>query len=68
MLKLKDFEVFWDNGKWVAIAEDGTGTRRNYAPEGCKTSREAWEAAREEVAFRKKEIIRYRESLRNKEN
>ena len=46
----KKAEIFWDNGNYVAIAEDETGTRRNYAPTNCKTKidaeiaiREAWD-------------------------
>lgn len=37
----KQAEIFWDNGHYVAIADDGTGTRRNYAPYNCKTKNEA---------------------------
>jgi len=45
----KQTEVFWDNGKFVAIADDGTGTRRNYAPYNCKTKNEAEIALRQAV-------------------
>lgn len=42
----KDYEVFWDNGKWVAI-RNGT-IRRNIAPYNCQTKTEAIQAARED--------------------
>ena len=40
-------EIFWDNGKYVAAADDGSGTRRDYAPYNCKTKIEAEIAVRQ---------------------
>ena len=39
--------IFWENGGYVAIANDGQGTRRNYAPYNCKTKIEAEIAMRQ---------------------
>ena len=42
--EIAGYEIFWDNGQWVAI-RDGE-TRRNIAPHNCQTRREAELAAR----------------------
>ena len=43
-----DYEVLWDNGKWVAVRTGRDGVRRNIAPYNCQTRREAVAAARED--------------------
>ena len=45
---MRDYDVFWDNGKYVAVREGPDGVRRNIAPYNCQTKRAAIEAARED--------------------
>jgi hypothetical protein len=45
---LKDYNIFWDNGHYVAVRTGLDGVRRNIAPIGCKTKREAIDAAKED--------------------
>ncbi len=44
---IKDAEIFWDNGKFVAVVTDVAGTRRNIAPYNCQTKQDARQAVRE---------------------
>ena len=43
---LRQYDIFWDNGKYVAVREIEGDCRRNIAPENCRTKRQALEAAR----------------------
>jgi len=43
-----DYEIFWDNGAYVAVRTGPDGVRRNMAPQNCATRHEAVEAARED--------------------
>ena len=45
---LTDYDVYWDNGHYVAVRTGPDGVRRNIAPYKCRTKREAWAAARED--------------------
>ncbi|MBU1173316.1 MAG: hypothetical protein KKD44_27430 [Proteobacteria bacterium] len=45
---LKNYEIFWDNGKWVAVRTGPDGVRRNIAPYNCRSKKEAVGAARED--------------------
>lgn len=45
---LKHYEIFWDNGKYVAVRTDPDGSRRNIAPTNCRTKMAALQAARED--------------------
>lgn len=46
---MRDFLIFWDNGKFVAVATGPDGVRRNFAPYNCQTKTEATQAARETI-------------------
>jgi hypothetical protein len=50
-LKLSDYQVFWDNGKYVAIRTGHDGVRRNIAPYNCQSKKAAIEAARDDRNF-----------------
>ena len=43
---MRDFEIFWDNGQWAAVATGPDGVRRNHAPYNCKTKTAARAATR----------------------
>lgn len=45
--KPRAVEVFWDNGKYVAIVVDDRGVRRNVAPYNAQTKRDAILGARD---------------------
>ncbi len=45
---LKDYEIFWDNGKYVAVRTGPDGVRRNIAPYNCQLKKDALEAIRED--------------------
>ena len=49
IITLRDFEIFWDNGKYVAVTSGPDGVRRNFAPENCKTKKQAIAAAQLEI-------------------
>lgn len=51
-------DVFWDNGKWVAIVTDDKGIRRNVATYNCNTKRQAILDARAHLGY---EIDQYRD-------
>ena len=53
---LKDAEIFWDNGKYVAIITDHRGTRRNVAPYSCLTKAQAKNAVREYLGMPIREV------------
>jgi hypothetical protein len=46
---LRDFSIFRDNGKCVAVATGPDGVRRNFAQENCKTKTAAITCARLEL-------------------
>ena len=43
---MKDYDIFYDNGKWVAVRAGFDGVRRNVAPYNCQTKQKATRAAR----------------------
>uniref|UniRef100_A0A6M3LIB3 Uncharacterized protein n=1 Tax=viral metagenome TaxID=1070528 RepID=A0A6M3LIB3_9ZZZZ len=45
---MKDYAIYWDNGRYVAVRTGRDGVRRNCALPNCQTKREAIEAARED--------------------
>jgi len=47
-MTLKDYEIFWDNGQYVAVRTAPNGSRMNVAPYNCQTKKEALAAARED--------------------
>ena len=47
-LKLADYDIFWDNGKYVAVRTGPDGVRRNIAPYNCQSKKDAVEAARQD--------------------
>lgn len=47
-MKLTDYDIFWDNGRYVAVRTGPDGVRRNIAPPNCSTKKAALEAARED--------------------
>ncbi len=44
----KDYDIFFDNGKWVAVRTGPDGVRRNVARYNCQTKREALQDARDD--------------------
>jgi len=50
-MKSADYDIFWDNGKYVAVRTGPDGVRRNIAPYNCQTKRDAVEAAREDMEY-----------------
>jgi hypothetical protein len=46
-LTLKDYDIYRDNGGWVAVRTGTDGVRRNIARNGCATKRLALQDARE---------------------
>ena len=44
-------EVFWDNGKYVAVIRDDLGTRRNVARYNAQTKRDAILDVREHLGL-----------------
>jgi hypothetical protein len=44
-------DIFWDNGKYVAVAKDKYGVRRNYAPYNCQSKIAAEIALRNSFAI-----------------
>ena len=47
-MKLADYDMFWDNGKYVALRTGPDGVRRNIAPHNCQMRRDLLVAARED--------------------
>ena len=47
-MRLSDYDIFWDNGQYVALRTGPDGDQRNIAPTNCRTKREALQAARED--------------------
>ena len=47
-LKMSDYDIFWDNGQYVAVRTGPDGVRRNIAPFNCQLKRDAILAARED--------------------
>jgi hypothetical protein len=48
---MKNYEIFRDNGKWVAVRSGLDGVRRNIAMPNCQTKRDAIEDARRDRDF-----------------
>ena len=55
----RGYDVYWDNGKWVAIRE-ADGNRRNIARPNCQTKQEAVEDARDDRDILQQDGVRYR--------
>jgi len=49
-MTMKDYDIFWDNGQWVAVRTGHDGVRRNIAL-NCQTKADALVAAREDRDF-----------------
>ena len=47
-MKLSDYDMFWDNGCYVAVRTGPDGVRRNIAPYNCQMRRDLLVAARED--------------------
>ena len=45
---LRDYDIFLDNGKYVAVRTGPDGVRRNIAPDSCRTKKDAIQEARED--------------------
>jgi hypothetical protein len=45
---MRDYDIFWDNGKYVAVRTEPNGTRRNIADYNCQRKADAVQAARED--------------------